>query len=136
MKKIIIIIIVLNTILSCSISDDSPVTTQELLPVKSVTIPENFALNETYEIELRYLRPTNCHGYRDIYFSKNNNERTVAIISTYFLGNENCTPFTNEELETSFNFKATELGSYIFKFWKGLDDNGEDIYLIIEVPVL
>lgn len=137
MKKIIIYLILITATFSCSVSsDDSLLNSQELLPIENVTIPEMFALGETYEIIVSYLRPTACHAFNDIYYVKYNNERTVAVISTVFNNNGNCTDLEDEELEASFNFTATEFGSYVFKFWKGLDNNGQDTYLVIEVPVM
>ncbi|WP_452225525.1 hypothetical protein [Lacinutrix chionoecetis] len=134
MKKLLILIIGLVTF-SCSLSDDSPTDYQELLPVEEAVLPEEFVLNETYEITLVYLRPTTCHAFSDIYYLKENNERTVAVISTVFQSNGNCTAL-GTELEATFNFKATQTGSYVFKFWQGEDDNGEDTYLTVEVPVV
>jgi hypothetical protein len=40
-----------------------------------------------------------------------------------------------EEIETSFDFIVLYEGSYLFRFWSGEDENGEQQYLEIEVPV-
>jgi len=134
MKKILVLIICMIA-LSCSLGDDTPDNYQELLPVENVIIPEEFILNETYEISISYLRPTACHGFDDIYYRQEDNSRIVAVISTVFINNNNCSTL-NTELEVTFNFKATQSGIYIFKFWQGKDDNGNDTYLNIEVPVV
>lgn len=134
MKKLLILLIGL-LISSCSTSDDSLVTYQDPMPIETVNIPDEFILDETYEITLNYIRPTTCHAFNGILYKKYNNERTVVVIGTVFQSNGNCTELETE-LEASFNFKPTETGSYIFKFWQGKDENDEDIYLIIEVPVL
>ncbi|WP_338732193.1 hypothetical protein [Mangrovimonas cancribranchiae] len=133
MKKTLAILLILLTF-SCSVEDDSPETYHEILPVESAIVPDEFELNEVYDIQLTYIRPTNCHAFYDIYYAKSENERTVAIISTVF-PNDACETI-DAELEISFNFKPTETGSYIFKFWQGEDDNGEDEYMIVEVPVV
>ena len=134
MKKLLICLFTLS-IFSCSIGDDTPDTHFEILPVESIVIPEEFDLGVTYEIMLTYIRPSTCHAFNDIYYVAELNERTVAIVTTVFNGGNNCEEIATE-LETSFNFKATSSGSYIFKFWQGEDDNGEDQYLTIEVPVI
>ena len=134
MKKILVLLLTL-VVFSCSTSNDDSLTFQELLPVDNVILPTEFQLNETYEIDLTYIRPTTCHAFNDIYYLKHDNERTVAIISTYFGSNGDCTELTTE-LEATFEFKATQTGSYIFKFWQGENENGEDEYLTIEVPVV
>ena len=49
--------------------------------------------------------------------------------------NATCETLENELVENTFNFKVTSNGSYIFKFWQGEDEAGEDQYLTIEIPV-
>ncbi len=121
---------------SCSLSSESTgVDTQELLPIENVTLPEAFELGETYEIAVTYLRPTTCHAFNDIYYLKQGNERTVAIVSTVFNSNGNCEVLNDTVLGATFDFEAEEPGSYIFKFWKGKDAEGQDTYLTVEVPV-
>jgi len=134
MKKIFIYFLVLFTF-SCSLDSDYEETFAEIVPVESVIMPTEFVLNEVYEISLTYLRPTTCHAFNDIYFVSESNERTVAVITTVFTSNYPCEDLYTE-LEASFNFKPINTGSYIFNFWQGEDDNGEDQYLIIEVPVI
>ena len=137
-KKFLVCLIAVM-VFSCSIDDDSPTSYQELLPVESVEMPEQFVLNTAYEINLTYLRPTNCHSFNGIYYLKHNNERTVAIVNTVYQSNGSCEAYEAAfvpELEASFNFLPTEIGSYVFKFWKGQDENGQDEYLSMEIPVV
>mgnify|MGYP003647138685 FL=1 len=106
-----------------------------MLPVESVDIPDEFELGKTYPITISYLRPTTCYSFKEFYYLKENNERTVAPI-TYVFENNDCTDLEDTLVEATFNFIVTSNGSYIFKFWQGEDASGEDQYLIIEVPVL
>lgn len=122
-------------ILSCSVGDDTDTTYFEVLPVETATVPDEFVRGETHEIRMTYIRPTTCHAYNDIYYVPEANERSVAIVTTVFSGNGNCVS-SGDELEASFEFKATTEDSYVFKFWQGEDENGEDQFLIIEVPVV
>lgn len=39
------------------------------------------------------------------------------------------------EQEISFKVHALQTSPYIFRFWQGEDNNGDPIYLTIEVPV-
>ena len=129
------LVICLTLILaSCSVNDDSPNYSFEILPVESVDIPDSFILGETYPITVSYYKPSNCHTFREFYYVKNNNERTVAPIN-YVFDKASCETLENELVEEAFNFVVTGNGSYVFKFWQGQDDDGEDQYLIIEVPV-
>jgi len=133
MKKLLLVCITI-VMLSCSTSDDTLDSYQTLLPITSVTIPDAFEIGETYTITLFYIKPTNCHSFSDIYYSKDQNERTVSIISTVY-ANANCNEI-NAETTATFNFKATSAGVYKFMFWKGKDENNEDIYLNYEIPVI
>ncbi|WP_299883803.1 hypothetical protein [uncultured Lacinutrix sp.] len=119
---------------SCSVDDAGPASHQELLPIESVVIPDEFQVGISYQIDLTYVKPTNCHSFYNIYYLKNFNERTVAVISTVYQ-NENCTTI-DAQTDVSFNFVATQTGSYIFKFWQGEDQNGEDTYLEMEIPAV
>jgi len=134
MRKIIFILLPF-ILFSCSLEDNSLDTYFELVPVESAVVPDEFVLGNLHLITLTYIRQTTCHAFNDIYFVADSNERTVAITNIVYDSNGNCEEIS-DELETSFNFRATELGSYIFKFWKGKDDDGEDLYMTVEVPVV
>jgi len=134
MKRLIIITLSLILFASCS-KDDGPEYSLEVLPVESVNMPESFTLGEIYPITVSYLRPTTCYSFKEFYYGKNLNERTVAVLNYNFQDN-NCQELSDELVEATFNFIVTSNGSYIFKFWQGVDENDEDQYLIIEVPVI
>ena len=133
MKKLLFSLFAL-IIFSCSLDNETNQSYLEMLPIESATVPQEFVRGETYEITMTYFRPTTCHAFNDIYYARDANTRTVAIVTTVF-ANNNCEELEEDLLERSFNFKATNEDSYIFKFWQGKNDNGEDQYLIIEVPV-
>jgi len=120
---------------SCSVDGDSTNYSFEVLPVESVDIPDEFVLGETYPITISYIRPSTCHSFKEFYYLKENNIRTVAPINFLFEDSD-CNDLTDTITEKTFNFIVTSNGSYIFKFWQGEDTNGEDQYLTIEVPVI
>lgn len=136
MKKTLIFLLLISG-LSCSVSDDTPRSYTEFLPIESVSMPDAFIKNQTYTIYLTYNKPTSCHLFKDIYYVVNANQSTVAIVSDVYPASSDCQETITEE-ETSFNFRPTELGSYVFKFWQGINTESatnEDIYLTIEVSV-
>ena len=136
MKKLLVLVILMGSLLSCSIGDDSPRSFYyETLPIESVTIPEEFQFGSTHEISMTYFRPTGCHVFYDFYYVSEQNQRTVAIINTVF-SDQQCETFDNEEVEVSFNFQVNSTEPYVFRFWQGEDDNGTDTYYIVEVPVV
>jgi len=134
MKKIIFLLLVALSFTSCSI-DDGPNFYNEFLPIESVNMPEEFVLGETYEISVTYLRPSTCHVFNNFYYASELNQRTVAIITTVYENND-CLPLEDQEVEVSFTFMVNNNGTYVFKFWQGEDVNGNDMYYIVEVPVV
>ena len=134
MKKFLLLSFILVLFGSCSVDDNDQDYSLEILPIESVDMPESFTMGEVYPITVTYLRPSNCHLFREFYYAKDNNTRTVAVIDYKFLKTD-CEDLDNELVEATFNFQPTSNGSYIFKFWQGEDAEGEDQYLIIEVPV-
>jgi hypothetical protein len=133
MKKIIPLLALFFLFNSCS-TDNNPDYLFELLPVQSVDIPTEFTLGETYNIKMYYIRPTTCHSFSTLYYDKDLNTRIIAIESAVLQGST-CEDTPNDLVECSFNFYVTSNGSYIFKFYQGQDDNGENIFLEYEVPV-
>lgn len=133
MKKIAVFCLFIFT-LACSV-DDGVSYNLDILPVESVDIPETFQLGETYPITISFFRPSTCYSFKEFYYRKENNERTVAPI-TYVFEKNDCITLEDDLVEATFNFIVTSNGSYIFKFWQGDDSQGEPIYLTIEVPVI
>ncbi len=135
MKKIVLFLIVITSFLSCSLDDNGPTYTYSVLPVDSYVVPASFTLGQTYEIKLKYQKPSSCHIYQGIYYEKNLNTRTIAI-QTAVQNDRVCTQEIPPISEVSFNFTVTNTGSYIFKFYKGKDTAGEDIFEEVEIPVV
>ncbi|MFL0352949.1 hypothetical protein [Xanthomarina sp. GH4-25] len=130
MKKLIVYLFVCF-IFSCSTNDDSSQGFYyEILPVESAILPEEFTLGDVYEITLTYIKPSTCYAFNNIYNTEDANEHKIAIVTYVSLVDNNCETL-DEEVETSFSFKAENSGTYIFKFWQG-DDN----YMVVEVPVV
>lgn len=135
MKKFALLCLALVLFVSCSIDDDGTSYSFEVLPVESVDIPDEFVMGETYPITVSYFRPSTCHGFKEFYYQKENNQRTVAPINYMFESND-CETLEDVLTEATFNFIVTSNGSYVFKFWQGKDENNESQYLTIEVPVV
>lgn len=142
MKKIILLLILSFILNSCSMEDSSPEVSYELLPIKSCSMPYFFISGQTYELEMFYVQPSSCHIYKGIYFEKEGNTRIVAIqasviASSSCVTNPADSTGTNSEIEQSvkFNFTATGNEAYLFKFWTGKNQQGEDTYYEVEVPV-
>lgn len=135
MKKIFLLVVLSMSLFACSLDDDTPNFYQEILPIESVTIPEEFEFGGVYEISMTYFRPSSCHVFHNFYYEINENERTVAVINNVYT-EQNCEELEDEEVEVSFNFEVTRTGPYVFKFYQGTDESGDDTYYIVEVPVV
>jgi hypothetical protein len=136
MKKIVLLVLLMTTLLSCSLDNDNTDSyTYTVLPVESYTLPENFKLGETYEIKIKYQKPTECHIFQGIYYDKDLNKRTIAI-QTAVKSNQTCTDVVPPLSEASFNFIVTNTGSYIFKFYKGKDETDKDVFEDVEIQVV
>jgi hypothetical protein len=135
MKKFVLFILFVTTLTGCTIDNDNQESYSfEVQPVDSYTLPEKFILGNTYEIKLKYTRPSECHFFQGIYYDKNLNVRTIGI-QTGVNTNQICTQQIPALSEVSFNFYVTNTGSYIFKFYKGEDADGKNIFEEVEVPV-
>lgn len=135
MKKIVSLFALLLILNSCSPGDDTQYS-YRLIPIESIDIPAEFTLGETYPITVHYTVPTSCYHFSSLYYEKDLNVRTIAVENVVEQRN-NC-----QELSTAdgartytFNFYVTSNGTYIFKFYQGKDDQGNDVFLEYEVPV-
>ncbi|WCO01599.1 hypothetical protein [Psychroserpens ponticola] len=136
MKKLLLLSFLICTVLSCSPNDDDNSSNfyYETLPIESVIMPTEFQLGVTYEIKMTYIKPSGCHVFNDFYYLSELNQRTIAIITTVF-PDQNCENI-EEEVEVTLNFNVNDLNPYVFRFWQGEDDNGNDTYYVIEIPVV
>lgn len=140
MKKLIPIlflaIIAITTFSSCELNDDNKINYHfELIPTESAVFPESFVVGRTYTIKVYYKRPTSCHFFDGFYYEKNLNVRTIAI-QTSVIHDNSCTTLNEEPVEATFDFMPTNEGSYIFKFYKGKDQYGQNLFIEYEVPVV
>ncbi|MCB0444489.1 MAG: hypothetical protein R2812_10695 [Gelidibacter sp.] len=135
MKRLILVCVLALSFISCSVNnDDTNDFYYEILPIDSVDIPSEFTLGQTYQITVSYYKPSGCYVFNDFYYASELNQRTVAVINTVY-PNQTC---TQEPVltEATFNFMVNSNGTYVFRFWQGEDENGNDLYYIVEVPVV
>lgn len=135
MKGVIGVLIMLFFTASCSLPDDegSPVSF-EIVKILSVGVPANFRLGNTHEITIRYEKPSTCHVFSGFEVEPNLNARTVTAV-TAVIPDGNCTDLTDTSEEQVLRFKVTSNGSYIFKFFTGLNANGLPEYIEHEIFV-
>ncbi len=135
MRRGSFIVLIIGFLTSCSVNDDSGNIIQNLAPTLSVNMPDTFVFGETYEIEITYKRPTNCHTFSGLDVARNGNEIIIGVVTSYSARNLNCSASGNLQASAKINFVAERNDFYIFKFWKGKSATGIDRFLIVEVPV-
>ncbi|MCL9809584.1 hypothetical protein [Flavobacterium luminosum] len=136
MKKFVFLCLIFLSVSSCGLWDDDSVPYHgEILPVESAVLPTEFKKDSVYELPIRYVRPTTCYLFDGFYYQKDLNVRVVAIYTTVF-EQKGCVPPTTNPVTEILKFKPTTESSYIFKFWKGKDTQGQNIFEEVEVPVV
>lgn len=134
MKQLIVFFSLLCTLSSCTLGEDkSPNYRYEILPIESVEIPEEFIFGETYQIKVYYYKPSGCYIFNDFYYVSEFNQRTVAVINTV-ITDQVCTQEI-QLVDATFRFFVNSYDTYVFKFWQGEDEAGNDLYYVVEVPV-
>jgi hypothetical protein len=134
MKRLILLCFLSFSFWSCSLDSDTENFYNVFVPIESVTIPESFTYGVVHSISFSYYRPSTCHFYQDLYYVADDNTRTVAVINTVY-EKSNCELLTENLIERSFDFKPLDYGSYVFKFWTGVNENDEDEFIIYEIVV-
>jgi hypothetical protein len=134
MKKIVILALLM--IMSACTPEDGPIYHYEVLPVESFEVPEEFVLGQIFQINVSYLRPSTCHYEHGIYWERHSNTRIIGIQSLVET-RDNCISLEDEATlhEKTFDFHVTGNGPYLFRFFKGKDEEGNLIFEDIEIPV-
>jgi hypothetical protein len=133
MKKIVSVLILTLFFISCS-PDSGDSYSLEILPVAKVEMQTAFRKDSVTEIPVKYLRPSNCYFYEDFYYVRNEFTRVVAIYNSK-LNKDNCQTLVNDTVMVPLKFKPATLGTYTFKFWKGVNASGQDEFFEYEAIV-
>ncbi len=135
MKKIFAILLLAFAVTSCDIEGDNDNTVLELGMVEEFTMPERFKVDSISRIMIRYTQPSACHIFNGFYYEPQGNMRTVAI-EFLRLNESNCNTEINTDIyEVSLNFRPLSPGTYLFKFWTGVDENGNETFTQAEAVV-
>lgn len=135
MKQVIFILFFSVSLISCSIESDNQGFNLDIVPISEVEIPTAYRVDSITKIPITYVRPTPCHEFSNFYYNSIGNERTVAIYCSKS-SNEECTPIGgNYNITVELSFKPKAIGTYHFRFWTGIDDNGTDQYIEHEIVV-
>lgn len=133
MIKMFLVCVFVIVFTGCAVNDNDTTFFYKLIPIKEVVIPEEFEKKKKYIITAYYLPPTNCHSFVGFDTKISKNEQTISIVN--LIVNKNDCIENSELAEATFEFYSGNEEKYIFKFWQGEKENGDDQFLVIEVPV-
>ncbi len=139
MRKILLLLATLLVISSCSLEPDPQADYYvEFLPADGVIIPHFVVPGESYQVTVLYTKPNGCYLFDRFHTEQEGDAILIAVQAAVRMDSE-CKKYENMQQEDhSFTFKCAEnltTNSYIFKFYTGLDDNGNKTYEQVEIPV-
>lgn len=135
-KKLLLLAITAFVFTGCSSNDDSGDIMQNLAAVVSVEMPEEFVYGASYDMQIVYERPTNCHTFSGLDISQEGNRITIGVVTSFLTNNNlNCMDAGNLQATATINFVVEREDFYIFRFWTGRNSAGRDEFLIFEIPV-
>ena len=137
MKRIafLLVLIVLGFSSCLDDNNDSIPFYYELIPIEAVDIPSQFNSGETYTITTSYYRPSDCHSFSGYEYDRIGNERTVSVVNVV-LDRVDCQDLEQLDLiDATFDFFVGNESSYTFRFWNGRNEQGENQFITVEVPV-
>lgn len=132
MKPFSLLIISILVFSSCLNNNDTNYRF-EYIKIDEAKTPTSFTLNKKDTIFLKYSLPNGCYNFNNVYYEYRDTTRIVAINAIVNL-DQNCTlAIIEEEYELVVN--ATQEEDYLFRFYKGKDVNGENIFEEVIIPV-
>jgi hypothetical protein len=132
MKKLVLLILMGFTVISCDLGSEEG-TKYVLGPVQDVTMASAYKVDSVSEIMVRYKRPNDCHLFQGFYYSAVESTRTVAI---QYAKLDNPSYQDDPTIyEVPLRFQPSSPGTYVFEFWDGTDTNGQDHFFVAEAIV-
>lgn len=134
-KKFLILFALTVVFNACSLDDDDNLYYSiETLPIKEAIVPAEFEFGSFYDITVTYDLPSSCHFFDQLYYEYEGTSRIVAV-NAGVLENTDCEDSITEK-EFTFTVRVEQVEDYLFKFWNGKDNSGNDIFIEILVPVV
>ena len=140
MRKLVVIALTL-LLISCSVDNDSQITSYELASITSHDLPDEFVLGNTYDVRVDFVFPSDCNNFQALDARRagtTSEERRQIYISvvTAVVENSSCTrDVIGASSSTKFVVTIDEERDYTFRFWKG-QEGEEAIYEEVTIPVV
>ncbi len=143
MKKLVLLMLGFVCLFtSCDVEDDGPQTISYYAEVTEADLPEYFEKGKTYEIEITYLLPSACHTKAGI-VAQRGGDTDEKYREIYIVGLANADAdlvdcnIEEDDLEETgkFTINIDREEDYTFFLWQGVDEDEENIYTEVVVPV-
>jgi hypothetical protein len=133
MFKKITVLCLLTVFVSSCLNDNEHNLTHELLPIDEAIVPASFIFGQKDTIAIKYTLKNSCYHFDNLYYEYQDTARVVAVRA--FVSLEDACAEIISQKEYKFAVNVTQQEDYVFKFWKGTDSNGENIFEEIIVSV-
>lgn len=134
MKNLGLMLLLTLSLIGCSTDDDGQFDFQAAT-IRDVFLPDTLVKGETYNFEITYNRPTNCHAFAGFDYEKRVNERFVGVITAVEARRNDCTEEQGLTGVATLRFFVEREDFYIFQFYQGLDSEDNPLFLTKEIPV-
>jgi ABC-type uncharacterized transport system auxiliary subunit len=132
LKKLTIFCLTIVLLSSC-LKNDEPNYTYEFLKIDEATVPASFKFGQRDTIAIKYTLKNSCYAFDNLYYEYQDTARVVAVRALVSL-DAACAEIIKQE-EYKFIVNVTQKEDYLFKFYKGKDAEGVNIFDEIVVPV-
>ena len=138
MKKVLPLFVFFSSLFLTSCANDDEIAFfYERVPIDGVEVPEQFFRNQEVALKISYKRPSDCYSFNNFNYESLANQRTVTVINVVVENDSVCKGLSEKKIvEVPLNFRVGNEESYVFRFWQGEDEDGDDQYKIIEIPVI
>jgi len=130
-----IIGLALTGLVVVSCLDDEPVTDVvfRYKAIDSVQIDTILPARQVTEIKTYFTTQNGCQVFFDYDYTILGNERTVSVVISE-VQNQGCTEIIQSHSPV-LKFKPESSGIYTFRFWSGVDQDGQDLFIIREIEI-
>ncbi len=122
------------TLISCEMDLDDENISFEKVAAFDITVPSNLTVNFEYDVSFNYALVDGCSNFYNIEFESLANDVREITAFIEVDDNQSCSSVYSEHIHT-FKFKPITTGTYIFKFWNGVDAGGVDLFETHEITV-
>ena len=137
MKRLFFIFLSLGLFLSLNSCNNDEGPNFHFAPLRILTanIPDSFELNQTYRIIVTFAIPDGCTNFSGFDVTDSDTTtRNVVVFGTVRTDQDACAQVITEG-QASFGFICLYEEPYIFRFWQGEGEDGEQEYFEVIVPV-